>query len=309
MENTHKDNKNYVIGTMYALGAFIAWGLLPAFWKLLKHVPTGEILAHRILWAFVFVTLLLFAKGQLSGYKSFWHSRENRFSIILSAILINLNWGTYIWAVNTNQIIQTSLGYYITPLFSVFLGLVVLRERMNFWQYVAVALAACGVLILTVRFGRVPWIGLVLTLTFGLYGLLKKTMKLDSLTGLSIETMLMSPFCLGFIAMKGVQNTGSFSLSSISTSILLIIAGVVTAVPLFWFAQAAKRIPLSRLGFFQYLAPTLALLLGVFVYHEQFTRTHLISFGCIWTALALYSFSETTFMKNKQPAWTVKVEL
>ena len=299
--NDTQQKKDYTIGTLYALAAFGVWGVLPAFWKLLKDVPTGEILAHRIVWACLFVTGILLVRGQIGGYKSFWNSKQNRLPVIFTALLINLNWGTYIWAVNSNQIVQTSLGYYITPLFSVFLGLVILRERMNVWQYAAVALASIGVLFLTLRYGRFPWIAIILTITFGLYGLLKKTMQLDSLTGLSIETVLVSPFFFGYLMLKAVQGTGAFSPRSLPTMLLLMLSGVVTALPLLWFAQAAKRIPLSRLGFFQYLSPTMSLMLGVFVYHEPFTRAHLVSFACIWVALALYSISETRFMKTIQP--------
>lgn len=296
MENSQKSN--YVIGTSYAIAAFGAWGLLPAYWKFLKHVPVGEVLAHRIFWAFVFVSILLFSREGWTHLKRSMSSNTHRIALILSAMLISLNWGTYLWAVNTNQIVEVSLGYYITPLFSMLLGLIVLRERMNFWQYLAVGLAAIGVIIMTVRYDRVPWIALLLTITFGLYGFMKKTVHIDSLRGLGIETLLISPFCLAFIALTSIQGTGSFRMAMWSTVVLLIVGGIVTALPLLWFAQAAKRIPLSRVGFIQYVAPTLSLLLGVFIYHEPFTRTHIIGFGCIWTALALYSFSETRFMKN-----------
>ncbi len=299
MENTQENS--YSIGTLYALAAFGLWGILPAYWKLLKEVPVGEILAHRIFWAFVFTNVLLYARGQWPHLKLSMSSKNNRIAIICSAILVSVNWSIFIWAINTDQIIEASIGYYINPLFNILLGLLVLRERMNFWQYVSVIFASIGVIILTVRFGRIPWIALTLTVTFGLYGLLKKTMNVDSLIGLGIETLLISPFCLAFIMLKYMQGTGSFGISPLLISVLLTLGGVVTALPLLWFAQAAKRIPLSRVGFLQYLAPTISLLLGVFIYHEPFTLTHMMSFGCIWAALALYSFSGTAFMKNIQP--------
>jgi chloramphenicol-sensitive protein RarD len=193
------------------------------------------------------------------------------------------------------------MGYYITPLFSVFLGLVVLHERLNFWQWIALALALIGVLFLTIKYGRIPWIAIVLTFTFGLYGLSKKIVPVGSLIGLGLETLLVAPICLGYIIFRHYQGKGSLGTISLKITILLIFSGVVTALPLLWFAQAAKKIPLSKVGFIQYLAPTLALLLGVFVYKESFTAVHLISFGCIWCALIIYSISHTALLKNLQP--------
>lgn len=293
-------NNNF-IGTSYALAAFGVWGILPAYWKLLKQVPSGEILAHRIFWSFIFVGGILLIRGQWVALKRTMSIKKHRFAILLSAILISLNWGIYIWAVNSNQIVEASMGYYITPLFSVFLGLVVLHERLNFWQWIALALALIGVFFLTIKYGRIPWIAIVLTFTFGLYGLSKKIVPVGSLVALGLETSLVAPLCLTYIAFKQYQGEGSLGTISLKITILLIFSGVVTALPLLWFAQAAKKIPLSKVGFIQYLAPTLALLLGVFIYKESFTAIHLISFGCIWCALIMYSFSHTSLLKNLQP--------
>lgn len=193
------------------------------------------------------------------------------------------------------------MGYYITPLFSVLLGLLVLRERLNFWQWIALILAVVGVLIMTVRYGRIPWIAIILTFTFGLYGLAKKIVPVGSLIGLGLETLLVAPFCFGYILFTHYQGEGSLGTISLSISVLLILSGVVTALPLLWFAQAAKKIPLSKVGFLQYLAPSLALLLGVFIYKEPFTSVHLMSFGFIWCALILYSLSQTSLLENLQP--------
>jgi chloramphenicol-sensitive protein RarD len=301
MDTNNKRMNDHIIGTSYALAAFIAWGLLPAYWKLLQQIPLGEILAHRVFWSFVFVSGVLLLKGQWSALKHTISVRENRLPILLSAILISLNWSIYIWAVNSNQIVEASMGYYITPLFSVFLGLIVLHERLNFWQWIALIFALTGVLFLTVKYGRIPWIAVALTLTFGLYGLSKKLVPVDSLIALGLETLLISPLCLAYIAFKQHQGEGAFGRISLTITILLIFSGVVTAFPLLWFARAAKKIPLSKVGFIQYLAPTLALLLGVIIYKEPFTTSHLISFGCIWCALVLYSCSHTSFLKNLQP--------
>jgi chloramphenicol-sensitive protein RarD len=292
---------NNIAGTLYALAAFIAWGLLPAYWKLLKQVPSPEILCHRIFWSFVFVSLVLLVKGQWGKIVRTLSVKRHCLAILLSTLLISVNWFVYIWAVNANHMVEASMGYYINPLFCVFLGVSVLRERVSFWQGIAFALALAGVLIMTVTYGRVPWIALSLTLTFGLYGLSKKLVTVDSLTALGLETMFVTPLCLLYLGNKHVQGTGAFGMISLSITMLLLFSGVVTALPLLWFAQATKKIPLSKVGFIQYVAPTLALLLGVFVYKEPFTRVHLLSFGCIWCALALYSLSNTALLKHVRP--------
>jgi chloramphenicol-sensitive protein RarD len=290
-----------VAGTLYALAAFIAWGILPAYWKLLQQVPSPEILCHRIFWSFIFVSLVLLVRGQWGEVVRTLSVKKHCFAILLSTLLISVNWFVYIWAVNSNHIIEASMGYYINPLFCVFLGVIVLREHLNFWQGMAFVLALTGVLIMTVTYGRIPWIALSLTLTFGLYGLSKKLVKVDSLPALGLETMFVTPLCLAYISYKHVQGTGALGTISLSITLLLLFSGVVTALPLLWFAQAAKKIPLSKVGFIQYLAPTLALLLGVFIYKEPFTRVHLLSFGCIWCALALYSLSDTVLLRHLRP--------
>ena len=300
VRNLMKGNES-LIGVCYGIAAFGLWGLLPIYWKLLQQVPASEILAHRIFWSFIFLSLLLILKGRWNQVKASLNSRTTPIYLLISAIIISANWFIYIWAITASHIVDASLGYYITPLFNVLLGVIILRERMTFWQYVAVVLAFIGVLILTLRYGQFPWIGLSLATTFSLYGLLKKLIHVDSLTSLSIETFFVSPFCLGFIFLKHVQGSGAFGRETISASVLLMFAGVVTALPLLWFAQSAKRIPLSRVGFIQYLSPTFSLLLGVFLYHEPFTPVHLMSFGCIWAALVIYTLSQIGFMRKFQP--------
>ncbi len=277
-------------GTLYALSAFVLWGVLPVFWKLLGIVPAGEILAHRIFWSAVFVTAVLLYIGR-RNFLTLLHDRRYRNSLILTGTLIGVNWFIYIFAVHTDRIVEASMGYYINPLISIFLGLIVLKERLYRIQWIALILATIGVIIITVHFGRVPWIALVLSGTFGLYGLIKKIMNLDALSSLGVETLLLTPIAGGFIVLQAVNGTGSFMTIEYSTDVLLILSGVVTALPLYWFAQGARRIPLSRIGFLQYVAPTFMLLIGVFVYGEPFTRVHVMSFGLIWTALALYTVS------------------
>ncbi|MDY0093452.1 MAG: EamA family transporter RarD [Candidatus Vecturithrix sp.] len=302
MVRNHSTTNEHLIGVFYGIAAFGLWGLLPVYWKLLQQVSALEVLAHRIFWSFIFLSLLLLLKGQWSQIRQTMSSASTRRYLLLSAAIISANWFIYIWAIMSAHIIEASLGYYITPLFNVLLGFVVLRERMTFWQYAAVFLAFVGVLMLTVRYGQIPWIGLSLAISFSTYGLLKKLVRVDSLTGLSIETLVVSPFCLGVMGFKHFQGSGAFGNGALSVSLLLIFGGVVTALPLLWFAQSAKRIPLSQLGFLQYLSPTISLLLGVFLYHEPFTSAHLLSFGCIWIALAIYTLSQMGALPKLTPA-------
>ncbi len=298
MNKTVTNVNNNLIGTCYAFAAFASWGLLPLYWKLLKHVPSAEILAHRIFWSFVVVSGLLLLNGQWDGFKRTIAVKKNRIPLLVSTLLISINWFVYIWAVNANHIVEASMGYYINPLFSVFLGVGALRERLNRWQWVALGLAATGVLIMAVTYGKFPWIAITLALTFGLYGLSKKIIAVDSLIGFGMETAMITPLCLGYIVVIQAQGLGALGTISPTTTLLLVLSGIVTAFPMIWFAQAAKKIPLSKVGFIQYLAPTISLMLGVLIFHEPFTRIHLISFGCIWSALALYSLSHTSLLRS-----------
>ncbi len=286
-------------GTLYALCAFVLWGILPVYWKLLHPVPAGEILAHRIFWSAVFVTAVLVYIGK-AKFLDLLRNRRNRLSLIITGTLIGGNWFTYIYAVHTDRIVEASMGYYINPLISILLGLVVLKERLNRIQWIALILAMLGVLIITVQFGRIPWIALILSGSFGLYGLIKKMMNLDALSSLGVETLLLMPIAGAFIVLQEINGTGAFLSFGYGIDALLIFSGAITALPLYWFAQGARRIPLSRIGFLQYIAPTLMLLMGVIVYHEPFTNVHAVSFGFIWMALLLYSYSTFILMKKYQ---------
>ncbi len=278
------------LGTFYAISAFILWGILPVYWKLLHAVPAAEILAHRIFWSAIFVVLVLLYSGR-KNFLTLLLDFRNRISLILTGALIGINWFTYIYAVHIDRIVEASMGYYINPLISIFLGLLVLKERLDRIQWIALILAMVGVLIVTYHFGRIPWIALVLSVTFGFYGLIKKIMNLDALSSLGVETLLLVPIAGGFIVVQAVKGTGSFLTADFSVTGLLVFSGAITAIPLYWFAQGARRIPLSRIGFLQYIAPTLMLLIGVIGYSEPFTAIHTVSFGFIWTALALYTLS------------------
>lgn len=291
-------SKERRIGVMYSLSAYVLWGLLPLYWKLLKQIPPEEILAHRMLWSFVFVAGIMLFTSNWRNMKNILNNTRNVGLIFLSALIISLNWFTYIWAVNSNHVVEASMGYYINPLFAVFLGMTVFKERFNIMQCVALVLASLGVIIMTIQYGQIPWIALTLAITFGFYGLLKKLTNVDSITGLCLETAFLMPLALGFLIYKQGTGTGALGQISTLTTIILLGSGVATATPLLWFAQGARRVELSMMGFLQYIAPTISLLLGVLVFNEQFTPTHLISFGFIWLALAIYSLSKVGLFKN-----------
>ncbi|MDQ0337473.1 chloramphenicol-sensitive protein RarD [Caldalkalibacillus uzonensis] len=295
-----ENQKQVIIGAWYAIAAYAAWGLLPLYWKLLENIPALEILAHRIIWSFVFVALILAVSSKWPQLKkeclSICRNRKQSLALMSSAVVISANWLIYIWAVNNDRVIETSLGYYINPLFSVLLGIVVLKERLTFWQSWSFVLATIGVLIITVKYGTIPWIALSLALSFALYGLAKKIANLNAMIGLAFETLLTLPVALLYVALLHNAGNSSFGASSVSTSLLLAGAGMATALPLLWFAQGARKIPLSMLGFFQYIAPSITLCLGIFVFNEPFSKIHLISFMFIWSALTLYSLSKTKLM-------------
>lgn len=278
------------IGILYAATAYILWGLFPIYFKALQNVPPMQILGHRIVWAFVFLLIVLTARREWS-----WIARVARQPKILagfaaSALLLSINWYIYIWSVNNDHVIDASLGYFMNPLVSVLLGFLLLHERLRPTQWTAVALAAAGVAWLSVQAGHPPWIALSLALSFGFYGLLRKTAALGALEGLSLETFLLFPIALGWLAWLSLQHENSFAQATLNSKCLLMAAGPITAVPLLLFAAGARRIPMSTLGLLQYFAPSLQLLLGVWLYDEPFGGPRLIGYAVIWSALALYSF-------------------
>ncbi len=285
-----KAKDDFIAGHFSTFFAFLIWGILPVFWKQLKHVPPQEILAHRIFWAFVFLLLIHFISRRKEIFELI-KIRKKRNSIFLTAALISINWMVFIFAVNTDRIVDASLGYFINPLVSVFLGLIFLKEKMNLLKIIAVGFAITGVLYLTLDYGKFPWISIALALSFGFYGMFKKIFNLNSLNSIMIETMMLSIIGVGYLGMLAAQGTGHFFAHSARTDILLIISGFVTMLPLFLFAEGARRIPLASVGFIQYFAPTLMLIIGVFIYNEPLTKTYLVSFVLIWTGLAVYTYN------------------
>ncbi|UFT99032.1 EamA family transporter RarD [Radiobacillus kanasensis] len=295
------ENREIKIGIVYTAASYILWGFLPIYWKMVGSVSAGQILAHRIVWAFVFMMILLIALGKtrafLAEIKRIASNKKTLIGITIASVVISLNWVIFIWAVNSDHVVQASLGYYINPLVSILLGMIVLKESLTRWQILSFILAAFGVIYLTINFGVFPWVSIVLALSFGLYGLLKKTVDISAMFGLTIETLIVSPLAAIYLVYVGIQGVGvPFTFSPLF--LLLLAGGVATAVPLLLFASGAKRIPLSMVGFLQYFAPTIMLIIGVFKYNEPFTHAHLIAFLFIWTALVIYTVSRTKWFKR-----------
>lgn len=290
-------NQNQLVGIGYAVLAFSLWGILPIYWKLIVDVAPMEILAHRLIWSFFFVFILLILHKNMKALIGVFSDRGKFISLFISAGLITVNWGVYIWAVNANHLIDASLGYYINPLVNVALGILFLRERLSLLQIIAIGTAFLGVVILGLEFGQIPWIALALAFSFGFYGLVKKRVGLDAEVGLAAETTAILPFAVAYLIFNESINGWPIVNLPLTTDLQLIGAGVVTATPLLWFAQAANRVRLSTIGFIQYLSPTITLLIGIFLYRETFTRAHFISFTLIWLALILYSLSGLPLFK------------
>jgi chloramphenicol-sensitive protein RarD len=277
-------------GSLYALTAFGIWGLAPIYFRLIGQVSALEIVAHRVVWAVILLCLALLLKR--SGRLLLAELRDPRRLLFLglTALLVSGNWLIYIWSIQHDRLLEASLGYYINPLINVLLGMFFLQERLNLRQGVAVALATIGVLNLIVALGVFPWIALSLALLFGFYGLLRKKATIDAMVGLTVETILLTPFALAFLIALALQGNGAFGRGEFTTDLLLAGTGLMTAIPLFCFLQGARRLRLSTLGLMQYVAPSLNFLLAVVFYHEPFTWAHFVTFLFIWVALGVYSF-------------------
>jgi chloramphenicol-sensitive protein RarD len=275
-------------GVLAVTTAFVIWGLFPLYLRPLTHVPALEILAHRIAWCLLFVFGWLAWKGRLKEVGAALRDRGVMARLVLSATLIAVNWGLYVWAVSNERVLEASLGYFVGPLVNVMLGVVALQERLNPRQWTAVALAAVGVGWLTVAAGGLPWVSLALAFSFGIYGLVRKVANVGAVPGLAIETMLLAPVALAFLAWLASRGTGAFGQSPLHVSLLLAGSGLVTALPLALFATGARLIPYSVVGIIQYIGPTLQLLLGVFLYGEPFAGARAIGFGIIWAGIAVF---------------------
>lgn len=274
-------------GILYGIGAYVAWGFFPIYWKLLHHVPAIQLIGHRIIWSCLLLLVVIIITKQWDEFRRTITVKVLRIYTI-AALLIGVNWFLYVWAVNANFIVETSLGYFINPLLSVLLGVIFLKERLRIAQWIPVILAAIGVTYLTVVYGRLPYIALSLAFSFGLYGLVKKLSPLGSLYGLTIETAILFIPALIYLMVVQANGSAAFLHTGTASDLLMVGAGLVTTVPLLMFASAARSIPLWVVGLLQYIAPTLQFMIGVFIYKEPFSHNQLIGFGIVWVALIFF---------------------
>ncbi len=276
-------------GTIYAILAFVFWGLVPIYFKLVSHVAPFEVLIHRILWSVLFLTLILLLTKSFDNLIFILKDRKKLKILFISAILVSINWLTFIWAISNNMIVEASLGYYINPLISVLLGFLFFKERMTKIQILAISIAFFAIVYQIYTLGSLPTISLILAFSFAFYGLARKKVNVESVSGLLVETLLISPFALGYFIYLIYIEKNAFTIPLDTTSLLLISAGLVTIIPLIWFNSAATRISMVKLGFLQYIGPSISFLLAIFIYNEPLNSDKLITFTMIWFALILFS--------------------
>ncbi|WP_411842690.1 EamA family transporter RarD [Salinicoccus sp. HZC-1] len=288
-------------GILFALGAYIIWGFLPIYWKQVEHISPYEIIAHRVFWSFIFMILFIVATSRLRLFrkdlKFIFKDKKKVAALFFASAVITSNWLVYIIAVNTGHILDASLGYYINPLISILLGFVILGERFSKMQWIAIIIVFAGVTYLAVGLGAAPWISLYLALSFSIYGLIKKVINLDAIFALAVETFVLAPFALVYIFFLEGSGQGNFGFNV--DSLVMMGTGVATAIPLLLFALGAQRIKLSLIGFLQYFAPTIMLIIGVFMYDEAFTDVHKVAYVLIWSGLILYTLSRFYQMHNQ----------
>jgi chloramphenicol-sensitive protein RarD len=300
---------NDTSGLVAGVAAFVTWGIVPVYWKLLRFVPAGEILAHRFVWTCVFMVLLLSWQARWGEVFANLRSRRTALFCAASGVAIAVNWGVFIWAVNAGHVLETSLGYFMTPLVNVLFGAIFLRERLTRLQLLSVLLATGAVLYLTLGFGRLPWIALTLCFSFGLYGLLRKVSGAAPIPGLFLETTIIVPLAFGWLFYIGGTAGPHFGRASFGLSLLLVSTGIVTGVPLLWFAHAARHLRLTTLGFLQYLAPSCTFFLGIFVFHESFRRAQMVTFALIWIALVIFTADAVARWRSTRPSALEPVEM
>lgn len=288
--------ENYKQGIFFGLAAYVLWGILPVYWKALELVSPFEILSSRFMWSCVFVFLLIIFQKKWPLFakevKQVFSNVKTGAAMVAAGITISFNWGTFIWSVNNGHIVETSMGYYINPLVSILFAVVFLRERLDKMQLAAITCAFIGVASMVYSFGKIPWVSLTLAFTFALYGLLKKILPVSALTSIMLETLLITPLALVYEYSLWQQGVSFYASGNLQVIMMLTGAGVVTAIPLLLFTAGARLLPLKIIGFLQYVSPTLTLLIGVFVYNEAFTASHLLAFGWIWAALLLFIVSQ-----------------
>jgi chloramphenicol-sensitive protein RarD len=298
--NDLEDRSSSRDGVLSALIAYLLWGIFPVYFKLLQAVPPTEVLTHRIIWAVPFGALILHVRRQWPEVRQAFASPSTLFWLAVAALFISANWLIYIWAVQQEEVLQASLGYYINPLMYVLVGVLFLKERLRRAQFVSVLLAAVGVSYLTVMGGQFPFVAVSLALLFTLYGVIRKQVAVGAMPGLFIETLLLFPFAMAWLAWLMTSQQATFAGSTVSMALLLMLAGPLTVVPLLMFAIAARRLTLTVIGFMQFIAPTLQFIVGIF-YGEVLTPAHLVCFGCIWAAVAIFSIDAFYQQKRKPP--------
>lgn len=287
------------IGLIYALAAYTWWGFIPIFWKQIDHIGSVEIVMNRMVWSCVLVTSLIVVMKQWRQFRALFSQPKVLFRLFIASSLVSINWGIFIWAVNTGHLVETSMGYFINPLISVLLGVVFFSERLRKGQLFALSIAMLGVLYLVIAYGTVPWISLTLAITFALYGVVKKSINVPATHGMAIETMFFVIPALAYLIYIQMNGTGQFLDSSFNAG-MLVLGGLFTLIPLLLFAAAAKRVTMTVLGMTQYIGPSLQLLIGVFIYSEPFGSDRMISFGLIWLALAVYSVDQIRHQRRSR---------
>ncbi len=297
--NKNRVHPDKLKGAAFAMGAYLSWGLLALYWKMLQHVPSIEVLAHRIFWSLAVCLILLFHRKRMTELVGSVSRMRDMAVLTATSVIIGLNWFVYIWAVNANHIVDASLGYFIAPLTSMLLGVLFLKERLNSWQKLAVLIAVMGVLNQIFNFGAFPWVALSLAFTFSTYSLIRKTANINPMVGMAIEMAILAPVAAGFVIIKGVNGEGALFAVNITTDIFLIGTGIITALPLLWYTHGVKILRLSTMGFFQYFVPTCQLLIGICIYNEPFTGTHLATFGLIWLGLSIYTMDSIQSQRGK----------
>jgi len=277
-------------GFVYGVAAYVLWGLFPLYWPLLEPAGAVEILAHRVLWSVVTVLVIVAATRRGPQLRALLADNRRRNLLTVGAVVIAVNWGTYIWGVNNHRVVETSLGYFINPLVTVLMSVFVLGELMRLWQWIAIGIASVAIIGITVEYGRPPWVALILAFTFGTYGLAKKLAGVEAVESLAYETLALAPLAAAYLIVIGARGDGHFTSDGAGHTLLLMSTGIVTAVPLLFFGSAAIRVPMTSLGLLQYLAPILQFLLGVFALHEHMTTWRWIGFALVWVALAVFTF-------------------
>ena len=295
--NAEREQRTALIA---GIAAFGFWGIIPIYWKLVRTVSASEILAHRFVWTTAFLVCLLTLQKRWAEVVTVLRSRRTLLYCLASGTAISCNWLMFIWAVNANRVLETSLGYFMTPLVNVSFGALFLRERLTRLQLASVILATLGVLNLTFGYGSFPWIAIGLCISWGIYGLLRKASHTAAIPGLFLETTLLLPAAIAYLVMLQGRGALFFGPAHWAESIILISSGLVTGLPLVWFGHAARHLRLTTIGFLQYLAPSGTFFLGVFMYHEPFTRAHLLTFGLIWTALALFTAEMVRLWRSRR---------